>query len=262
MQTGMKHIGHRFRMTSRRGMLAGVVACLAAPAILRAQPETWIMAGMEEFAPYNHIVDGDFVGIDIDILSEAARQMGIAMRFVPLPWRRALLAPDMGEADGLFQLSPTPERFRAWLMTGPLRVTRMVFVTMADSPLRDFTSLEDLEGLSVGVVDGFSYARPFDLATHFHHEGSADDETSLRKLLLRRADVIVGGEANLRHAMTRLGVGERLRILPTALDIQGRYVGFSRNPAGQQKSDRLGAVLTRMHVEGRIAAILHDRLGR
>lgn len=220
------------------------------------------MVGMEEFPPYNYMNKGRFVGADIDILTEAAMRLGIGMRFVPLPWRRALLAPDMGEADGLFQLTPTPERYRSWLMTGPLRATRMVFVVMADAPLRDFTNLDDLSGLSVGVVDGFSYTPGFDVATHFRHEGSVDDETSLRKLLLHRADVIVGGEANLRHAMRKLAVRDRVRTLPTALDIQGRYVGFSRTPAGQEKSDRLGAVLTRMHTEGRIAAILRSRLGK
>lgn len=249
---------------SRRYLLSALVggaACLAAPAILRAQPEIWTMVGMDEFAPYNHIEKGRFVGADIDILTEAAARMGIGMHFVPLPWRRALLAPDMGEADGLFQLAPTPQRFRNWLMTGPLRTTRIVFVVMADAPLADFTNLDDLVGLSVGVVDGFSYTPAFDSATHFHHEGSVDDETSLRKLLLRRADVIVSGEANLHHAMRKLEIKDRVRILPTALDIQGRFVGFSRTAAGQEKHDRLAPVLTQMHVEGRIPAILRERLG-
>ena len=248
---------------TRRSLLIATGAALAAPPVLRAgHAERWVMAGMQDFAPYNHVVDGRFVGVDIDILTEAALRLGVAMEFVPLPWRRALLAPGMGEADGLFQLSPTPERFRGWLMTGPLRMTRMVFVVMGDSPLRDFGGLGDLAGLSVGVVDGFTYTFAFDSSTHFKREGSVDDETSLRKLLLRRADVVIGGEANLRHAIGRLGVRGGVRILPTALDNQGRYVGFNRDAAGQEKSGRLARVLNGMHAEGRIAAILRERLGR
>lgn len=245
---------------TRRNLLTIAGATIAAPSVLRAQPETWVMAGMQDFAPYNHVVAGRFVGADIDILSQAALRLGIVMRFVPLPWRRALLAPGMGEADGLFQLTPTPERFRSWLLTGPLRTTRIVFVVLADAPIHDFTNLADLAGLSVGVVNGFSYSPAFDSATDFHHEGSADDETSLRKLLLRRANIIVGGEANFRHAIDRLSVADRVRILPTPLDVQGRYVGFTRTPAGRDKSDRLGRVLTRMHAEGCIAAILRKNM--
>ncbi|REG29150.1 amino acid ABC transporter substrate-binding protein (PAAT family) [Paracoccus versutus] len=243
------------------GGLAGWAAACAAPSALRAGPETWTMVGMDEFAPYNYLDSGRFVGADIDILGDAALRLGIGMRFVPLPWRRALLAPGMGEADGLFQLAPTPERFRNWLMVGPLRTTRLVFVVMADSPLRDFAGLGALAGYSVGVVDGFTYTPAFDASTHFLHEGSVDDETSLRKLLLRRADVVVGGEANLRHAMRKLAVEDRVRVLPTALDVRGRYVGFPRSDAGRDKAERLGAVLRRMHAEGRIAAILRHRLG-
>lgn len=217
---------------------------------------------MDEFAPYNYLDHGRFVGADIDILADAALRLGIRMNFVPLPWRRALLAPGMGEADGLFQLAPTPERFRSWLMVGPLRTTRLVFVVMADSPLHDFTGLAALAGLSVGVVNGFTYTPAFDGSSHFRHEGSVDDETGLRKLLLRRADVVVGGEANLRHAMRKLAVENRVRVLPTALDVRGRYVGFPRTAAGGEKAERLGIVLRAMHAEGRIAAILRRSLGR
>lgn len=249
---------------TRRTLLSAAASALAAPAILRAHSasaagETWVMAGMQDFAPYNSVQNGAFIGADIDILMAAGRRLGVGMQFVPLPWRRALLAPGMGEADGLFQLTPTAERFRHWLLTGPLRTTRIVFIVMMDSPMRDFTNLDDLAGLSVGVVNGFSYAPAFDVARHFHHEGSVDNETSLRKLLLGRADVIVGGEANFRYAINKLDVADRVRVLPTPLDIQGRYVGFTRTPAGQDKSQRLAHVLTLMHAEGQIGAILREK---
>ena len=58
-----------------------------------------------------------------------------------------------------------------------------------------------------------------------------------------------------------LAVEDRVRVLPTALDVRGRYVGFPRSDAGRDKAERLGAVLRRMHAEGRIAAILRHRLG-
>ncbi len=244
---------------TRRTLLTAAGAAFAAPSILRAHSETWVMAGMQDFAPYNYVENGKLIGADIDILTAAAARLRIEMRFVPLPWRRALLAPGRGEADGLFQLTPTAERFRTWLMTGPLRTTGIVFIVLADSPLRDFTNLDDLTGLSVGVVNGFSYSPAFDGASNFHHEGSIDNETSLRKLLLGRADVILGGAANFYYAIEQLDVADRIRVLPTPLDIQGRYVGFTRTPAGQDKSERLGHVLTLMHTEGQISSILREQ---
>lgn len=243
------------RKIGRRAVVAGAAAALCAPSVTLARQETWRMVGMDEFPPYNYQADGRFVGIDIDILTEAAGRMGVAMDFVALPWRRVLLALELGEADALFQLAPTPRRLHDWLMV-PLRPTRLVYAVRAESTLTDVAALDGLAGLSVGVVDGFTYTPAFNEAVSFLHEGSIDDQTSLRKLLLGRADIIVGGEANLRFAMQKFGLGERVRILPTPLDEQDRFVGLSRTAAGHEKAARLSRAIAAMRSEGRIDAFL------
>ena len=113
-----------------------------------------------------------------------------------------------------------------------------------------------LGGQVVGTVDGFTYGPDFDRADGFIREGSKDDETSLRKLLLGRATVILGGEANLLHAAATLGVRDRVRILPTALEEQPRYAAFRRDRAGAEKTALLQPVLARMTEDGRIDRIL------
>lgn len=214
------------------------------------------MIAMEHFPPYNHLSGGKFIGLDIDIMAEASREMGITMRILPLPWQRGIIAFKSGASDGLFQLTLTPRRARDWHMTGPMRTTRLVFMVRAESSLQDSTGFSGLGGQVVGTVDGFTYAPGFDRAQGFTREGSKDDETSLRKLLLDRATVILGGEANLLHAAATLGVRDRVRILPTALAEQPRYAAFRRDLAGAEKSALLQNVLTRMTEDGRIGRIL------
>ncbi|MBB1490687.1 transporter substrate-binding domain-containing protein [Paracoccus sp. MC1854] len=236
---------------------AGLAAAgLAAPHVAAASSREWSMIAMEHFPPYNHLKGGELVGLDIDILTEAARELGITMRMLPLPWQRAILSFETGAADGLFQLTPTPRRIRHWHMTGPMRMTRLVFMVPAGSGLADIGGLGGLSGQVVGTVNGFTYGAAFDEAGGFIREGSMDDETSLRKLLLGRASVILGGEANLVHAADRLGVRDRVRILPTPLAQQPRYAAFRRDPAGAGKAALLGTVLRQMTDDGRVERIL------
>ncbi|WP_164882418.1 substrate-binding periplasmic protein [Paenirhodobacter populi] len=228
---------------------------LAGPIFARTLPETWRLLAMEDFAPYNFRQDGRFQGLDIDILNAAAVAMNVRFDYLPLPWHRALLAFDNGQADALFQLTPTEQRSRTWRMVGPLRDTVIVFVTRADSPLRDIRSLNDLRGRAVGVVRGFTYSEAFDRADFFLRESSVDEETNLRKVLLGRCDLAVAGRANVRHVAQRLGLGGMIRILPTPLFREGRYIAFHRTPSGDDRGNRLQRQLDRMHADGQITAI-------
>lgn len=235
------------------GLLSGGI--FAAPGLLRGAEPEWRLFAMEDFAPYNYRENGRFQGIDIDILDTAAQRIGVSFAYVPLPWRRALLAFVNGEGDGLFQLTPTEDRARTWRMVGPLRQTVIVVVTRADG-VHAPQSIADLRGLRVGVVRGFTYGESFDRAAFFTRESSLDEQTSLRKLLLGRVDVAVIGRANARFIIDRLGLGARLRVLPQPLFAEGRYIAFHRTAAGLARGARLQAALDAMQADGTTRAIL------
>lgn len=256
----MTGVADRANPNARRRFLLSAAGLVAAPGLAFGASAPWRVVGMQEFPPYNYRRQGRFIGADVDILNAAARRMGITMQMIPLPWPRALLALDMAEADALFQLTATPKRIRDWHMIGPLRMTRLVFCVRGNSDIADVPNVDALRGRSVGVVRGFTYTRAFDSAAFVHHEGSFDDATSLRKLLLKRVDLVLGGEANLRWAIRQLGAEDKLRILPTALAVQPRFVGFSRDPESMRKAQLLQRTLTAMTNEGQISAILRQSL--
>ncbi|WP_164882483.1 substrate-binding periplasmic protein [Paenirhodobacter populi] len=233
------------------------------PAFLRAaSQERWRLYAMEDFLPYSFMAEGRFRGIDVEILDRAADALGVGLDYVPLPWRRALLAFDTSNDDALFQLTPTEERARKWLMVGPIRNTVIVPVVRADSPFTDrlrperLYRLEDLRGRRVGVVRGFTYYEAFDRADYFIRESSIDERVSLRKLLLGRVDVAIMGRANARHVIRSLGMEKELRVLATPLFREGRYIAFHRNAIGLGRGGRLQRELDRLHADGTVAAIL------
>lgn len=240
-------------------MFLGVLLCAIALAGT-SKAESWIVGSMEGFAPFNYTVDGQYGGIDVQILDEAARAIGVELDHRPLPWNRALLDFQLGNLDAVFQLAPTPERFEKWHMVGPLRRTRTVFVTRQDSPIDDIRALDDLDGLIVGVVAGFTYEEQFDHHPDLTREMSKDDFTNIRKLLLGRSDVIVGGYATLVHVANTLNAQDKLRFLPTPLVEQERYIAFPRDERGRAQAERLQTAIEGMHTSGRIQEIVQAHL--
>lgn len=240
------------------GLLTIVVAIALAVAPARA--ETWVVGSQEGFGPFNYTVDGRYSGMDVDILEEAAAMIGVTLDHRPGPWKRALFDFEAGKLDAMFQLTPTPERFEKWNMVGPFRTTRTVYVTRKDSPIVDIRSLEDLEGLVIGVVSGFTYGSAFDVQDDLIKEESTDDFTNVRKLLLGRSDVIVGGNATLDYVADELNAQDKLRVLPTPLVERDRYIAFHRSPRGDDQARRMQAALDRMHSSGRILEIVKKHL--
>ncbi len=220
--------------------------CLLGTMMRTVQAETWVVGSMEGFAPFNYSIEGEYSGIDVQILNEAAARIGVSLDHRPLPWKRALLDFETGQLDAVFQLAPTPERFQKWNMVGPLRRTRTVFVTLKDSPIQDVHRLSDLDGFVVGVVSGFTYEAHFDLYQPLQREASLDDFTNLRKLLLGRSDLIVGGYETLHYVASELNALDKLKFLPTPLAEHARYIGFHRSPEGDDMARRLQAELERM----------------
>lgn len=218
--------------------------------------ETWAVGSMAGFAPYNHTVDGTYTGLDVEILNEAAQSINVALNHRPLPWNRALLDFEMGNLDAVFQLAPSPERFKRFHMVGPLRTTRTVFMTRIDSSLQDFAELDELSDLVVGIVAGFSYEDSFDTDESILKEPSEDDFTNMRKLLLGRVDVIVGGYASLAYVARALEAEDQVRFLPTPLVEQARYIAFPRDQRGAAQAERLQKALDAMHGSGRVASIV------
>ncbi len=236
----------------------GLILPLNAP----AEAETWVVGSMEDFAPFNYTLDGKYMGIDVQILEEAVAMIGVDLEHHPLPWKRALLDFDAGNLDAVFQLTPTPERFEKWNMVGPLRTTKTVFATTIDSSIQDVKAPQDLEGVVVGVVNGFTYDDDFDARTDIAREYSQDDFTNMRKLLLGRADVIVGGITTLNYIARELNAQEKIRFLPTPLVEHDRYIAFHKNQTGSEMSVRLQEALSQMHTSGRIPEIVQNHLNK
>jgi polar amino acid transport system substrate-binding protein len=105
------------------------------------------------FAPFEfQNADGEFVGIDVDILAAIAEDQGFKYELKSLGFDAAVQAVESGQADGMIAgMSITDERKQTFDFTTPYYESGTSFAVLENS---DVQSLEDLEGKSVAVKTG------------------------------------------------------------------------------------------------------------
>jgi polar amino acid transport system substrate-binding protein len=216
--------------------------------------EQWTVVCEEEFPPYNYVEDGKKTGIDTEIVDVVLKQLDVTPVHEVLPWNRVIATLDQNQADLAYQLAGTPERFERYAMVGPHRVGRTVFATPADSPLT-YDKLEDLKGKTIGVVQGFSYAKEFNEAGWLTKDTSAtNNETLVRKLAAKRYDVIIGDFNTLSFLAARHKLTDQIRFLPKIYQEVPRYIAFPKQRA--DKAERFKTALEAVKARGEIDAIL------
>ncbi len=133
--------------------IAGTLAVsTVAPAM--AEEKTWIIATDTVFRPFEFTDEnGDFVGIDVDIVAAIAEDQGFKYEMQSLGWDSAIAACQSGQANGMIAgASITDERKESgWMFSdGYYNATQSMTVQEGS----DITSFADLEGKTVGVKTG------------------------------------------------------------------------------------------------------------
>jgi len=138
--------------------------------------------------------EGQAQGIYPEILKQAFANMGVPARIQSRPFRRLLAELENGEAAvGAFIV--TPERKANHDFSAPYFIEHVAVFHAPKLPA--YTSLADLKGYRVGVIQGWSYGTAFDQAAKqgdFHTEEVARDWQNFEKLLRGRLDYVVATE--------------------------------------------------------------------
>lgn len=237
--------------------LLGALLCVIlgfSPALAGADP---LPIAFEDYPPYEYEENGQARGINIDLIREAFRRMGMTPVFELRPWKRALLELKTGDILALSSGFKTPEREAfACFPPEPLAEEVNVIAVPQGSELR-IASPDDLRGLSVGVVRDYTYGPEFDSLRSFRRVEANTSQQLLDMLLNGRMDAAMGNRAVFEHQIRKMGRGGQLRYLYEI----GRgplYLFFSR-ARGDQEAEALardfGQAIRAMRDDGTFDAI-------
>ena len=116
--------------------------------------EKWIIATDTVFKPFEYKdADGNFVGIDVEILAAIAEDQGFEYELQSLGWDASIAACQSGQADAMIAgASITEERKKSgWIFSDGYYTCTQSMAVASDSKIKGF---EDLKGLEVAVKTG------------------------------------------------------------------------------------------------------------
>ncbi len=97
-------------------------------------------------------------GVLWEMAREALQSMGYEPELEFVPWNRALRMVEAGQRDAILGIGYTPERSEQYFFPAEhLLLSETVVFTLQDQAL-NFTGVESLKGLQVGLQAGYAYS--------------------------------------------------------------------------------------------------------
>ena len=170
------------------------------------------------FEPYIWSENGTSKGIYVDILKEVfEKRMGMTIEFESLPWLRAQRRVQNGKSDGMITLY-TPERAE-YSSTGkvPIFIETMGLFTYINHPrleqMKNIQSIDDIEEFQILTYfgDGVSIEKFPGFNVDY---GASDLKSVLKKLHLKRGDVLIQSETVTLYNIKKLGLENSIIQVP------------------------------------------------
>ena len=223
-----------------------------------AEPELPI--GVAEFPPFKYTApNGTIVGADTEIVEQVIQRMGYRPKIAMQPWKRVQEAGMRGQFAAIYSFTKNPERERHFYFTDPLSTVKDVFYKLKTSPIT-WSSLDDLQHLTIGASDGYNYAPVFMDAIkqqRFHKvqlvTGEVPELQLLRMLLLKRIDLFICEVSVCQYLIqTHAPELDGVDFIDKAIGpVRTFHLGFSKNwPQAEQLVKEFNTALARFVTEG------------
>lgn len=240
--------------------LFAFAACGAKPA--DSDSKTWIIAMDTVFRPFEYTDEnGEFVGIDVDIINAVAKDQGLDIEIRSLGWDAAIAACQAGQADGMIAGASITEKRQSegWIFSDGYYTATQCMAVAADSDIEGFA---DLKGKLVAVktgTQGEEYAKSLQEEYGFEISNFEDSPTMYQ--------AVVGGQCVACFEDTpimkdSIKSGVELVALDDTQNEGGDY-GFAIFDANNQELiDAFNAGLKNIKASGEYDQILDKYLGK
>ena len=224
--------------------------------------KTWVIATDTVFKPFEYTdANGDFVGIDVDILAAIAEDQGFQYELKSLGWDSAIAACQAGQADGMIAgASITQERKDSgWLFSDGYYTATQTMTVPANS---DITGFDGLQGKTVAVktgTQGAAYAES--LKDQYGFEITYfEDSPTMYQAVLGGQCVACFEDTPIMQASIKDG-GLALKVLEDTANEGGDYGFAIFNADNQELLDMFNAGLADIKENGKYDEILAKYLG-
>jgi polar amino acid transport system substrate-binding protein len=202
-----------------------------------------------EYPPLEFMKDGQPAGLQVDIIKQVCKRLGIVPEIQLVPWKRALMYVKEGKADAIFAARHTEERTEfLHYPSEPMGVEKAVIIARKGSGI-SINTLDDLKGKTVYVVRSYKYEPKFDNHPDIKKEICDDDTDLVNRLAKGHFSLAAGAdEIAMKYFCRQAGFrAETVYILKES----PVYVAFSKKTAtGKSLAEKFGEALRAVKKEG------------
>lgn len=222
----------------------------------------WVIATDTVFKPFEYTDEnGDFVGIDVDILAAIAKDQGFEYELKSLGWDAAVGAVQAGQADAIIAGATINDERKSngWIFTDGYYNATQTFTVGADS---DIATFADLKGKNVAVKNG--------TASHDWAEELKDEYGFTVKVFedspTMYQDVVQGNSAacveDTPIMAYSIAAGELPLKIPAGMESDGAPYGMAiMNEDNQELLDMFNEGLANIKESGKYDEIIAKYLG-
>ncbi len=224
--------------------------------------KVWVIATDTVFRPFEFTNEnGDFVGIDVDIMAAIAEDQGFQYELQSLGWDAAVAAVQAGQADGLIAgATIKQERIDSgWIFSDGYYNATQTFVVSESS---DITSFEDLAGKQVAVKNGTAgadFAESLKDQYGFTTTVFEDSPTMYQDVVLGNSVACVEDTPIMADSIKTGGLALKI---PEGMESDGAPYGFAiMKEENQELLDMFNAGLANIKANGKYDEIIAKYLG-
>ncbi len=204
--------------------------------LLQAEPQPQLRLATDDWPPYEFVDarSGELKGLSTEIVRAVFERMALAEPDVELyPWARAEQEAVAGTVDGIYSITPSPERRRHLVFPDEPLTTEegLLFVRKDQVGQLQINSVDDLKALNIGVVRGYAYSSGlWQVLNEYGNFIAVTQEEQLFQMLVRRRfDAVISYRNTGVGVVRRLGLsGEIEPYEGYVLFTQPFYLAFNR----------------------------------
>ncbi len=228
-----------------------------------ALAEKLVIGMATAFKPYNYSEKKQWIGIDVEIIEEVFRRLGINVEFREYPWARVLLMAEVGKIDGILSVYCNDRHFFLENTNEPSYSVKISFFSLKTNNL-NIIGLDDFNGKTVGVIRGNYYGKYLVDYEKIKMFKSVDVKMLLRQLYKKRIDFALHEVGPFLYYSKELGF-EGCFDEVYELKSDSVCMAFSKKALGSRSkklADKISIIIHELKTEGYIQKVTEKYLGK
>jgi polar amino acid transport system substrate-binding protein len=265
----------RFPMSRRTALKAGLVGLASAGlaggartaladtlADIKKRGELVVATEMQ-FPPFDISDNGVYKGVDRDLIDAVAKELGVKVSYLDLPWTSVLPGLEAKKFDLVIApVTITKERLKHYAFSVPIADATAALMKRADD--KSITKPEDIAGKTVGGQKGTSQVAQLKefaakLPKPVEVKEYVDNNQSYADLATGRIDASVNSLPNLAYAAAQRSDAFAVVLPPFG---QPTYFSWVARPEDQSLIDAVNAAIVKLDGDGTMAKIQKTWFGQ